>query len=301
MLDAVCAFDPLFAREVRDPIPLEETPEYRFFAERPDPRPHGTAATFCREFDARLNGRTSVLLGTSPQSEAIAADAVRAVFGIPREGLSDDEALDWLLHPAKNSYLAETLNVHTLSKLSRAMEHVHYTFAKKLSHTADSQDQRHRMTPASRPILKAHYTGIPDTITPALLRANPEAEALYERVNAIAFEAINRLLDMGVSEEFAFYLLPNGTAIRFVESGSLMDWHHKWRTRLCYNAQEEIFHASLEEVLAVREVHPRIGRYLHAPCWFREVASESPYCPEGERFCGVAVWKLEPEAFRRTL
>lgn len=299
MLEAVCAVDPLFANEIRDPIPLEGTPEYRFFAERGDPLRSDSTRAFLREFDTLLDGRTSVLLEAS--GEAAAAAAVRAVYGIPREQLDDEEALRLLLDPARNLYFSETLNVHTLTKLSRATEHIHYTFAKKLSHTADSQDQRHRMTPGSRPILKAHYTGEPDTIAPKLLHANPEAESLYHRVNAEAFEAVNRLLDMGVPEEFAFYLLPNATAIRFIESGSLMDWHHKWRTRLCYTSQEEIFHASVEEVLAVREVHPLVGRYLHAPCWFRAKASQIPYCPEGDRFCGVPVWKLDPSAFQRIL
>ena len=301
MLDAVCAADPLFANEICDPIPLEQTPEYRFFAGRAEPTRSETTKAFLREFDARLNGRTSVLLEASSRGETTAADAVRAIYGVPRESLSDAEALALLLDPSRNPYFAETLNVHTLTKLSRAMEHVHYTFAKKLSHTADSQDQRHRMTPGSRPVLKAHYTGDTDTVTPKLIRANAEAQSLYERVNVESFEAVNRLLDMGVSDEFAFYLLPNATAIRFIESGSLMDWHHKWRTRLCYTAQEEIFHASVDEVLAVREVHPTIGGYLHAPCWFRANTPQIPYCPEGDRFCGVAVWKLEPGAFRRTL
>jgi hypothetical protein len=35
----------------------------------------------------------------------------------------------------------------------RALQHANYTFAKKISHTADSQDQRHRMVPGSRPLL----------------------------------------------------------------------------------------------------------------------------------------------------
>ncbi len=35
----------------------------------------------------------------------------------------------------------------------RTLDHAHYTFRKKLSHSADSQDQRHRMVPGSRPLL----------------------------------------------------------------------------------------------------------------------------------------------------
>ena len=55
------------------------------------------------------------------------------------------------LDPAENRYFGEAMNVLTLSKLSRALLHASYTFRKKLSHTADSQDQRHRMTPGLAP------------------------------------------------------------------------------------------------------------------------------------------------------
>ena len=301
MVEAVTDRDPLFAREVSDPIPLEDTPEYAFLSARTTPTRRADATAFRAEFDARLGEKTSILIDYSERSERVLADAVRSVLGLPTNAMPDDEALAMLLDPARNRYHAETINVHTLTKLSRAMAHVHYTFAKRLSHTADSQDQRHRTVPASRPILSAHYTGDPDTIVPKLMEKNDAARELYERTNREAFKNVNRLLDMGVSDESAFYLLPNGMALRFIESGSLMNLHHKWRTRLCYTAQEEIFHASVAETLEVRRVHPMIGRYLHAPCWFREHTPETPYCPEGDRFCGVPVWKLDPAAFNRTL
>jgi flavin-dependent thymidylate synthase len=299
MLDVVRERDPLFALDSQDSIPLVETPEYAYLSAQEDIR--ACAAEHARDFDARLGGRPSVLVDYSARAEATLADAVRTTLGAPASALADADALPLLLDPRRNRYLAETLNVHTLAKLSRAMAHVHYTFAKKLSHTADSQDQRHRMVPASRPVLRAHYTGLPDTVTPLLIQRSPAARELFDRVNASAFEDINRLLDMGVADEFAFYLLPNAYAIRIVESGSLLDLQHKWRTRLCYTAQEEIFHASVAEVLEVAAVHPTIGAYLHAPCWSRSLAGERPFCPEGDRFCGVAVWRLRPESFQRAI
>src|SRR5256886_11214845 len=44
-------------------------------------------------------------------------------------------------------------NVGVHAPIMRALQHANYTFAKKISHTADSQDQRHRMVPGSRPLL----------------------------------------------------------------------------------------------------------------------------------------------------
>ena len=66
------------------------------------------------------------------------------------------------------------------------------------------------------------------------------------------------------SAEIALYLLPNAKSIRLVESGSLLHLLHKWTMRTCFNAQEEIYQASIEEVEQVREVLPRT-RALHRP------------------------------------
>src|SRR5262249_45349454 len=159
-------------------------------------------------------------------------------------------------------YFGETMNVLTLSKLSRALHHASYTFRKKLSHTADSQDQRHRMTPASRPILAAQVGSEPDYITPELARREPAAEELYRQSMERSWQAMVRLRQLGVAEEFAAYLLPNAVAVRFTESSDLLNLHHKLKSRLCYNAQEEIWRASLDEARQISAVEPAIGRYL---------------------------------------
>ena len=65
--------------------------------------------------------------------------------------------------------------------------------------------------------------------------------------------------------EFALYVLPNAKTLRFVESGSLLALQHKWTLRTCFNAQEEIYEASMEEVAQVRAVHPRLARFIGPP------------------------------------
>ena len=98
-----------------------------------------------------------------------------------------------VLNPAKNRILGENMNVTSLDKLSRAMVHPNYTFRKKLSHTADSQDQRHRMTPASRPILAAQIDGEPDVIVPPLVAADPALERCYREACERPLAAIRKL------------------------------------------------------------------------------------------------------------
>ena len=96
-----------------------------------------------------------------------------------RADLDDDEALALALDPARNRYRLDTLNVSFHAPVMRALDHAHYTFRKKLSHTADSQDQRHRMVPGSRPLLTRTVPDRVDVIEPELVARDPACHALY--------------------------------------------------------------------------------------------------------------------------
>jgi thymidylate synthase ThyX len=257
-----------------------------------------TGEAFAQEFDAKLNGRTSKLIDHSPNAPRVAAEAYRAVLGQTESQCSDAEAIDRLLNPARNLYRLETLNVGVHAPAMRALQHANYTFAKKISHTADSQDQRHRMVPGSRPLLTLSDTRDPDYITPMLLDNNPRAKKIYERAMHDAWQAKNELLDRGVPAEIALYVLPNAKAIRLVESGSLLHLLHKWTMRTCFNAQEEIYRASMDELEQLREVHPQFARYVGPPCYVR-AGITTPICTEGSHFCGVKVWLDFPNVARR--
>ena len=271
--------------------PLEELPEWKTTAP-------AAGDGFAREFDAKLAGKTSKLLDYSPNASRVIADSYRAVVGLAESQCSNAEALDRLLNPARNLYRLETLNVGVHAPMMRALQHANYTFAKKISHTADSQDQRHRMVAGSRPLLTLADTREPDYITPMLLANNPRATEIYDRAMHDAWSAKNQLLDRGVSPEIALYLLPNAKSIRLVESGSLLHLLHKWTMRTCFNAQEEIYAASMDEIAQLREVHPELSKYIGPPCHLRAGVT-TPICTEGSHFCGVKVWLDFPNISRR--
>jgi thymidylate synthase ThyX len=273
--------------------PLEELPEWKNAMAQPS-----AGEPFAREFDAKLNGKTSKLLDYSPNAPSVMAEAYRAVVGLTESQCPDAEAIDRLLNPARNPYRLEILDVGVHAPMMRALQHANYTFAKKISHTADSQDQRHRMVPGSRPLLTLADTRDPDYITPVLLTQNPRAKELYDRAMQDAWSAKNKLLDEGVSPEIALYLLPNAKSIRLVESGSLLHLLHKWTMRTCFNAQEEIYAASMDEVAQLRQVHPQLARHIGPPCHLRANIT-TPICTEGSHFCGVKVWLDFPNTPRR--
>jgi len=249
---------------------------------------------YAQKFDADLDGHISKLISYDQDAEKIVADSVREAIGARG---TDEEILDMILNPEKNSYLLETLNNWTLSPAMRGLNNISYIFKKKISHSADSQEQRHRMNPASRPMLTRVHTKDPDYHIPVVVEKNEQAATLYRDTMKMLWDAKNRLIEMGVASEFACYLLPNAVNVRFTQSGSFLHLLHKWRLRLCFNAQLEIYDASRDEVEQVASVHPNLAKYIGPPCLNRKHHKfdrlEGP-CPEGTRWCGIPVWNGWP-------
>jgi thymidylate synthase ThyX len=292
MVDKVRELDPAFFERVgQGPIDPEGVVEARF------PRVEGGGDRLAARLDAQLGQRTALLVDWTARAEETTAEAVRAVVGASPETLADEQALERALNPSLNRYRLETLQISVHSPLTRALHHPTYTFLKRLSHTADSQDQRHRMVPASRPLMTLTDTARPDYVTPPLVKANPRAAEAFAAAMERAWAVKNRLLDMGVPLEAALYILPNAKTLRFHETGSLLYLAHKWVMRTCFNAQEEIYQASMDELDQVRAVHPRLARHMGPPCVLR-AGRITPTCTEGEHFCGVPVWRTFPDVAR---
>jgi len=288
MVEQVKKIDPLFFERFEDPIPMKETLEYKFY----EKFKQFVSRKIVEKFDESLEGYRSKLVDWKINAEKIMADAIRHVMGMSD---IDDEALDFVLNPKKNPYLTEKLNLSTVSPLMRTMNHPHFTFRKKISHSCDAQDQRHRMTPASRPMMIFSDVEKPDYITPTFIKETAEANKIFDEWMKEVWEIKNTLVSNGVKLEFANYILPNAQALRFEESGSLLNLWHKWVLRLCTRSQREIWEVSREEVEQVKKVQPKLVEYLGPKCFLRKIAGIKPYCPEGELTCGKPIWDTYPE------
>src|SRR6185503_12886851 len=106
MIEQVLADDPDYRAILQDPIPLEETIEYAFYQEAAvsggaDGSTHAGAnaqqARFRAEFDAQLGERVSILVDSKANNEAVLAQAVREVLGLPAAALDDDAAIACVL------------------------------------------------------------------------------------------------------------------------------------------------------------------------------------------------------------
>jgi flavin-dependent thymidylate synthase len=273
--------DPVFMDQVQEtPRPRAEHAEWRLAGDAPLP--------------ALPAGARSLLVRQTPDAARIVTDALREVTG---SALPDRELLAATLDPARNPAWNDTLNTWDHSPALRTLRHVHYTFRKRLSLTAYAQDQRHRMTPGSRPQLHRLLTPKPDVHVPEVVAADPESRRLFDDAVQGLWDAIAALRKRGIPPEDAAYLLPNATHVTFHQSGDLLSFIHKWRLRLCFNAQKEIFDASLDELRQVQAVHPELTAWIGPPCSFVAAAqppelqqSVEACCPEGPRWCGVKVW-----------
>ncbi len=289
MVEQVKKIDTLFFERFEDPVPLKETLEYKFF----EKYKQFVSKKVIEKFDKSLEGYKSKLIDWKVNGEKTMADAISHVMGV--SDIDNDEVLDFVLNPRKNPHLTERLNLSTISPLMRTMNHPHFTFRKRISHSCDSQDQRHRMTPSSRPMTIFSDVEKPDYITPTFIKEIPEANKIFDEWVKEVWEIKNTLVDNAVKLEFANYILPNAQAIRFEESGSLLNLWHKWILRLCTRSQREIWEVSREEVEQVRKVQPKLIKYIGPRCFIRKNADIKPYCPEGMLTCGKSIWDTFPE------
>jgi len=291
MVRLLLQYDPSFSKvkeELMEPLPVA-------FYLPPDGQASAEAAAFRREFDARMGPLSSLLLSNPLELRATIAQAVRTVLSLPASSLGDEEAVRRVLDPARNNLLAETLNLTTLDPLSRSLHQATVSFATRLSHTADSQNQRHRMVPGARPVLTAAIDDRPDYIVPELVAQDGRLRTAYEENMERAWTEVSWIRRHAPDPSLSNYLLPNAVTVRLVETADLLHLHHKMRMRLCWNAQEEIRRTAWQQAMQIAQADPLIGSFLLPPCGVRRAAGRAPFCPEGDRFCGTPVWKLPLE------
>lgn len=298
MIAEVLTVDPFFLGAPGAPLDLRQLSagdsiEGKVFASWQEAVHGAPTEAFFLEFDAALGGREqSRLAGFDPHAETTMANAIRTVLAQTASDVSDEDAIARVLDPRLNPYLGHPLFLGMSSKLMQTMNHVPFTFQKRISGAEDAQNQRHRGTLSSSPLLLAHQRRDPDVMIPWAIERNSDALREYHETVLALWNAKNALLDAGIDPQWSLYLLPNSHRVRFYETGTLLNYYWKWIKRLCYDAQREIFSTAVEEVAQVREQFPIIGQYVDGPpCVMRSRAGSMPTCPEGERFCGVPVWR----------
>ena len=293
MVEAVLAADPDFARVLEEPMPLEATVEHAGLL---GARPRRAGARVPRALRRRASTAGSARLVDWPaggRGDRGRRGARSARRRRRRDSPTTRRSL-LVLDPARNRYLGEALNLATHSKLARCLVHVHYTFRKRLSHTADSQDQRHRMTPASRPILAAQVDGEPDVVAPALIARDEESRPFYHGELRARLGGHGRLARLGVPTEHAHYLLPNAVADPLHRVGRpAQPPPQAHDAPLPQRPGGDLAREPGRGRRDPRASTPAIGRWLLPPCSQRDRAGARPPCPEGAATAACRSGRLE--------
>jgi len=264
---------------------------------------HERADSFVETFDRVLMGtrRYSHLTDWMPHSNVmIELLGGTTIAGFDKQNHPDETVAELLLSPKRRE--PDGLNVDPISKAGMLGRQIVYQFAKRISLTSDSQNQRHRATPGARPLLLNQVGSLSTYEVPGPIRRIGGAiERRYRTSVEESIRAVNEFAQWhDENPNLALYLLPNAFQVRFNETADLTGLRHKCRMRLCLNAQEEIWNSTKEEAEQVAQIHPEIGRYLVPPCVSRFQAGIKPTCPEGKRFCGVQVYRRNLNEIERT-
>ena len=192
--------------------------------------------------------------------------------------------------PVGASELMETMpeeRVHSvLSTIMKnghysTLEHASFTFAVEgVSRALTHQLVRHRLASYNQQSQRyVKYTEGLDTVKPASVSENPEADAVFDEAIDSAVSAYERLLELGIPAEDARYLLPNAAESKIVITMNARELLHFFELRCCNRAQWEIRELAQQMLALVKPVAPYIFMDAGASC-------VRGSCSEGTMCCG---------------
>lgn len=169
-------------------------------------------------------------------------------------------------------------------------EHVSFTFAiEGVSRALTHQLVRHRMASYSQQSQRYVKMGGFDYVIPESIKnhektwdedGKTDIEKWYRNTMEGLSEFYAELIEAGIPEEDARYILPNACTTNIVVTMNARELRHFFRLRCCTRAQWEIRELANEMLRLVKEVAPMLFNDAGASC----VATGR--CPEGKKSCG---------------
>jgi thymidylate synthase (FAD) len=138
------------------------------------------------------------------------------------------------------------------------LEHASFTFdVEGLSRVASHQLVRHRLASYSQQSLR-FTTAQPQFVCPS----GHDFSSWYDK----SYQEYLRLIETGVHEEDARYVLPQATATRIVVTMNARELLHFFELRCCLRAQQEIRGLAWVMLARVREASPLLFEHAGPPC-----------------------------------
>lgn len=186
-----------------------------------------------------------------------------------------------LMETMPETRVASVLSTIMKSGHFSTLEHASYTFAiDGVSRALTHQLVRHRIASFNQQSQRyVKFTDGVETVKPASVSENDEANAVFDEAVKQATDAYAKLLELGVPAEDARYLLPNAAESKIVVTMNVRELLHFFELRCCNRAQWEIREMAHKMLELARPTAPYVFADAGAPCVHGN-------CPEGKMSCG---------------
>ena len=218
------------------------------------------------------------LIAYTPNPDEIAGAAARSC----RSSMGASEMLK-----DDRSKLIKSLKVCVESGHTSVIEHVSFTFSVEgVSRACTHELVRHRIasySQQSQRVVKSEEK----YIIPHSIAKDKVAEKKYADLMKSVWKTYADLIDSGISEEDARYVLPNATETNIVVTMNARSLINFFRQRCCKHAQWEIRELAYEMLKQVKKVAPAIFAKVGPYCVVDEI------CPEHDKSCSLYPRKHE--------
>lgn len=214
------------------------------------------------------------LITWTPSPELLAAAAARLCY-------QDVSAVD-LLKNFSPEEVDHLLDVILSSGHLSVVEHISFTFAiDGVSRVLTHQLVRHRVGVAFSQQSQRYATvREAECVVPHSIRADDELAVKVNVAMQAAMELYKRLLDAGVPNEDARYVLPQAIATRLVMTANLHALIQMYRLDACLRSQWEMRRLINALKREIRHISPRLARELKIKCFAQGYCDEARMCHE---------------------
>jgi thymidylate synthase (FAD) len=115
-------------------------------------------------------------------------------------------------------------------------------------------------------------------VIPPSIKKNSSASELVYNLNDMAMSVYNKLIQLGIPEEDARYILPQGITTKIIVTMNARELLHFFNLRCCLRAQWEIRTMANLMLRKVKEVAPIIFEKAGPFCFSGPCPEEGP-CP----------------------
>jgi len=158
-------------------------------------------------------------------------------------------------------------------------EHASFTFGiEGISRVTSHQLVRHRIASYSQQSQRYVKMSNADFVIPPSIKKNESALELLSNVNELAKATYNKLIELGIPEEDARYVLPQGITTKIIVTMNARELLHFFNLRCCLRAQWEIRIMANLMLKEVKKVAPIIFEKAGPFCFSGPCPEEGP-CP----------------------